>query len=240
MTVVSISGITIGLLISSIPKLTSKAAQNIIPLILVPQIIFGGFIVDFEDMNKVLFFNEKAKIPEICQLMPSRWGFEAVCIMQDTKNSFHSKNDALQSDFDSLVSNEDEIKDKSGRDEFSKRKAEFLSELNIFRNKFKTSYGNGELNKRMKESMEKFEIYLSEDNELKQLGKDELNIIYPMFVKEKKIPFTNIIVKTHIYNVIMLTLYSILLGALSILLLVYREKAADLFMKIKFGNRKIE
>jgi len=70
MTIVSISGISIGLLISSIPKLTSKAAQNIIPLILVPQIIFGGFIVDFEDMNKVLFLDKTARIPEICQLMP--------------------------------------------------------------------------------------------------------------------------------------------------------------------------
>jgi len=240
MTIISVSGISIGLLISSVPKLTSKAAQNIIPLILVPQIIFGGFIVEFEDMNGILYLNKKAKIPEICQLMPSRWGFEAVCIMQDTKNSFHAKNDAFQAEFDRLVSNESAITEEIGRDEFMKRKADLLSKLDEMRNRFKTSYGNGELNKRMNESSEKFEIYLSESPEFKALEKEDLDIIYPMFVKEKKIPFTNMIISTQVYNVLILAFYSLVLALLSILMLVYREKTVEIVQKIQFGKRKID
>jgi ABC-type multidrug transport system ATPase subunit/ABC-type multidrug transport system permease subunit/putative methionine-R-sulfoxide reductase with GAF domain len=238
MTIVSVSGISIGLLISSIPRLTSKAAQNIIPLILVPQIIFGGFIVDFEDMNKVLYIDKKAKIPEICQLMPSRWGFEAVCIMQDSKNKFHTKNDALQKEFDDLISHESEYKAESDNEAFESRKSDLLSQLDELRNKYKTEYGNGELNKRMNESMEKFEIYLSENAEFKGTVKENINVVYPMFVKEKKIPFTNMTVKTHIYNSLMLSLYSLIMAVISIFMLVYRERASDMIQKIKFGKKK--
>ncbi|PID30204.1 MAG: hypothetical protein CR982_01485, partial [Candidatus Cloacimonadota bacterium] len=54
LTIVSACGISLGLFISSIPGLTSKAAQNIIPMILIPQIIFGGSLIKYRDMNRSL------------------------------------------------------------------------------------------------------------------------------------------------------------------------------------------
>ncbi|MBU4485480.1 MAG: ATP-binding cassette domain-containing protein, partial [Candidatus Delongbacteria bacterium] len=237
-TVVSVSGITIGLLISSIPRLTSKAAQNIIPLILVPQIIFGGFIVEFEDMNKLLFINNNAPIPEICQIMPSRWGFEAVCTMQNSKNSFHSKNNYLQKKFDDLISKENEFKAEFGEVSYNNDKLTLLSELDETRNKYKKDYGNGELNKKLNESEDKFKIFLAEENQSEKYPFIENNIIYPMFAKEKKLPLTKIILETHTYNIIILLLFSVILAIKSVFMLVYREKIAEAIQKIRFGNKK--
>jgi ABC-type multidrug transport system ATPase subunit/ABC-type multidrug transport system permease subunit/putative methionine-R-sulfoxide reductase with GAF domain/predicted nuclease of predicted toxin-antitoxin system len=227
-TAVSVTGICIGLLISSIPGLTSKAAQNIIPLILVPQIIFGGFIVEFSDMNKVLFINKKAPIPEICQLMPSRWGFEALTVMQNDKNSFHSLNDQLQKELDELLLNEREVRKKEGKDYFEEKKDRLLSELDDFRKKYKSDYGNGEINKRINEADEKFRIE----------SEKSVQSIYPMYAKEKKIPFTDIVVETYLYNIIILLMFSAIMAFKSVLFLVYREKISDMLQKIKFGKNK--
>ncbi|MDY0017987.1 MAG: ATP-binding cassette domain-containing protein [Candidatus Delongbacteria bacterium] len=231
-TFISVSGICMGMAISSIPKLTSKAAQNIIPLILVPQIIFGGFIVEFEDMSRFLFINKSAPIPEICQIMPSRWGFEALCIMQDSKNSFHSRYDSVQKEFDDLILNEDELKKELGRKEFNNKKAELLNELDEVRNELKESYGNAELNNRMKESAEKYELAQSSgDNR-------EISSVYPMFTVQKECPLTGYIMPAYIYNSLILLLFSIVMSFMSVMMLVYREKIAEIFQKIQYGKNK--
>ena len=49
----SMNGVVAGLFISSIVK-DSKTAQNIIPLILIPQIILGGALIRYEEMNRNL------------------------------------------------------------------------------------------------------------------------------------------------------------------------------------------
>jgi ABC transport system ATP-binding/permease protein len=238
MSAVSVSGISLGLFISAFPKLTSKAAQNIIPLILVPQIIFGGFIVEFEDMNKVLFINKKSPIPEICQLMPSRWGFEAACVMQNDKNSFHGRNDEVQSRFDRLIADERAASgsEKQGSD-FESRKRELLSELDELRSSYKQSYGNAELNKRIKEADEKFMISLSlSDSEIKRTS-DAKGVIYPMFATEKRLPFGGVLIKTHLYNSLVLLGYSLVLVIMTVTMLAYREKLTLAVQKIISGKK---
>jgi len=229
---VSVSGICMGLAISAIPKLTSKAAQNIIPLILVPQIIFGGFIVEFEDMNKLLFVNKKSPIPEICQIMPSRWGFEALCLMQDAGNSFHHSYDNVQKKLDDLILNEKEYTDKLGRKGYKKEKNILLEEMDGIRNEYKEKYGNGELNKRMKEAGEKFEIYKQQRNS------STSNMIYPMFAAEKNIPFTRSGIPAYLYNILILSVLSVIFGLISVLMLIYREKISDIMQKIQYGKNK--
>jgi ABC transport system ATP-binding/permease protein len=237
-TAVSVSGICIGLFISSFPKLTSKAAQNIIPLLLVPQIIFGGFIVEFEDMNRFLFINKNAPIPEICQIMPSRWGFEALGVMQNDKNSFHSMNDELQARFDDLLAKEEEFLSSGGsKIEFDTEKRRLLTELDELRSKYKESYGNAELNKRVKEAEEKFLISLSEEMPGITDTSDVEGVIYPMFAAQKKLPFFGTVMKTHVYNSILLVVYSFILALLSVTMLAYREKITVSIQKIKFGKK---
>lgn len=93
--VVSLNGIALGLLVSAIPNLSSKAAFNIVPLILIPQIIFGGALIPYSEMDH-LKINHHAEVPEICQLIPSRWAFEGLMAMQDGFNSYQPVDDSLQ------------------------------------------------------------------------------------------------------------------------------------------------
>jgi hypothetical protein len=82
-----ISGYSIGLLISSFLN-DSKAIINILPLILIPQIIFGGAIIEYEKMNRNIKLVDANPIPEVVQIMPSRWLFEGLYTAQATVNPY--------------------------------------------------------------------------------------------------------------------------------------------------------
>ncbi|BDS06925.1 ABC transporter ATP-binding protein [Oceaniferula spumae] len=65
----SLVGISLGLLISALAK-TDVAAIVITPLVLIPFILFGGLLAPIDDL--------KAGPKAITQLMPTRWGYEAL------------------------------------------------------------------------------------------------------------------------------------------------------------------
>lgn len=73
-----------GFFVSSV--VTSEVtAITLVPLILIPQMIFSGLLIDFQDMNKNIFFSKSTKestnpIPEVADLMISRWAVEAYLI----------------------------------------------------------------------------------------------------------------------------------------------------------------
>lgn len=94
LTIVSINGISTGLLISAFPRLSSKAAFNVVPLILIPQIIFGGALIAYDQMNHLKI--GKQEIPEIAQLIPSRWAYEGLMTLQHSFNSFQPIDDYFQ------------------------------------------------------------------------------------------------------------------------------------------------
>ena len=100
----SFVGVTAGLFISSLVK-SSKTAINIIPLILIPNIILGGALIKYEEMNSGLdlFHNigkwlgperqdsteepsSNLRVPAICNVMPLRWSYEAVIIGHARRN----------------------------------------------------------------------------------------------------------------------------------------------------------
>ncbi len=58
----------------------------LIPLILVPQILFSGVIVDFDKLHQSISSNEK--VPLIGNVMVSRWGFEALAVNQYKNNNY--------------------------------------------------------------------------------------------------------------------------------------------------------
>lgn len=95
LTIVSFNGIAIGLLISAIPNMSTKAAFNVVPLVLIPQIIFAGALIPYSQMDH-LKLNKKREIPEICQAIPSRWAYEGLVSLQYSFNSYQPKADALQ------------------------------------------------------------------------------------------------------------------------------------------------
>lgn len=86
----AVMGFSTGLLISSFIK-DNKSIINILPLILIPQIIFGGAIIQFERMNPKLTVLSHSPIPEVVQLIPSRWLFEGLATGYAKLNVYHSK-----------------------------------------------------------------------------------------------------------------------------------------------------
>ena len=78
-------GISVGLLFSSFINDT-KGIINILPLILIPQIIFGGAVIQFDKMNRNLTIMKKNPIPEVVQTIPSRWLFEGLVTGYSTES----------------------------------------------------------------------------------------------------------------------------------------------------------
>ena len=97
------SGISLGLLISALVA-EGKTAVNIIPVVLIPQIILGGALIKYEEMNRNLDFiysiqqwfhhhpdsaiepRSDLQVPLICEFMPMRWSYEALVYAQAKLN----------------------------------------------------------------------------------------------------------------------------------------------------------
>ena len=128
MSLTSISGVAIGLFISSVVK-DSKTALNWIPIILIPQIILGGALIKYEEMNQNLDFlfsirrwatptadgapigeapapPDELSVPLICQFMPLRWAYEASIIAQANHNPIALTQSELEEEIDTLIENE--------------------------------------------------------------------------------------------------------------------------------------
>ncbi len=75
----------IGLNISSALK-TVASIYIIIPLILVPQILFSGTVVSFNNLRTLRKHTEA--VPPVGDLMISRWAFEALAVEQFRNNKF--------------------------------------------------------------------------------------------------------------------------------------------------------
>lgn len=64
-----------------------KSAKNIyimIPLLIIPQIIFGGAIIRYDRFNPI--FTQVDRVPLIGNLMASRWGFESIAVYLTREN----------------------------------------------------------------------------------------------------------------------------------------------------------
>ncbi len=75
----------VGLNISSAFK-SVVTIYIVIPLILVPQILLGGVIVEFDKLNNVVA--NKEYVPFIGDLMASRWAYEAMMVNQFKDNEY--------------------------------------------------------------------------------------------------------------------------------------------------------
>lgn len=121
----SLVGVSIGLFVSSLVA-DPKTALNIIPLILIPQIILGGALIKYEEMNRNLDFvhsiarwveptdardgtttagldPSSLKVPFICEFMPLRWSYEALVISQFNLNPVTRTQNELQREIESLI-----------------------------------------------------------------------------------------------------------------------------------------
>lgn len=68
-------GSLVGLLLSSFCRNTGMV-YLVIPLIVIPQLVFSGALINFGDFNKII--GDKNRVPVIADFVPMRWASEAV------------------------------------------------------------------------------------------------------------------------------------------------------------------
>jgi hypothetical protein len=66
-----------------------KVIYILIPILIIPQLLFSGVIVKFDKLHP-LFGNESA-VPTIGNVMASRWAYEALAVTQFKKNDFEKR-----------------------------------------------------------------------------------------------------------------------------------------------------
>ena len=114
------NGAAIGLVISALVS-QSKTGILIIPVILIPQIILSGALIKYEEMNRNLDFihaiqqwvtrhpdrampaRSDLQVPLICEIMPTRWSYEALVFAQSKLNPLTSRQDKIQSMINQLA-----------------------------------------------------------------------------------------------------------------------------------------
>jgi ABC-type multidrug transport system ATPase subunit len=118
----ALGSLALGLLVSSLVS-DAKTAANIVPLVLIPQILMSGALIKYEDMNRNLSFvyaltrwfqehptkergkkmGSKLQVPFICQFIPMRWSYEEMIVAQAKLNPLTRRQDRAQREIDGIV-----------------------------------------------------------------------------------------------------------------------------------------
>ena len=130
----AMGGISLGLVISSLVA-DPKTAANIVPLVLIPQIIMGGALIKYEDMNRNLalvyalthWFKEhptkdqgkkmdsKLQVPFVCQFIAMRWSYEELVVAQAKLNPLAARQDRVNREIKRIVERQDKSPEASKR-----------------------------------------------------------------------------------------------------------------------------
>ncbi len=122
MFITAASGTSLGLVISSLAA-DGKTAANVVPLVLIPQLIFGGALIKYEDMNKDLDMiygfkrwltqhgdatagqrdDASLRIPLISRFVATHYSYEALIVAQAKRNPLSRRQELLQREMDQIV-----------------------------------------------------------------------------------------------------------------------------------------
>ncbi len=118
----ALGSLALGLVVSSFVS-DAKTAANIVPLVLIPQILMSGALIKYEDMNRNLSFvyalsrwfhehpskergkkmESKLQVPFVCQFIPMRWSYEEMVVGQAKLNPLTRRQDRAQNEIDRIV-----------------------------------------------------------------------------------------------------------------------------------------
>src|SRR4029453_13668679 len=117
----AVGSLALGLLVSSVVS-DAKTAANIVPLVLIPQILMSGALIKYEDMNRNLSLvysltrwlhehpskdrskmDSKLQVPFVCQFIPMRWSYEEMIVAQAKLNPLTSRQERAQREIDLIV-----------------------------------------------------------------------------------------------------------------------------------------
>ena len=65
---------------------SAKVIYIIVPLIIIPQLLFSGVIVRFDKLNPM--FSKKNEVPWLGNIMAARWAYESLAVIQSIDNNF--------------------------------------------------------------------------------------------------------------------------------------------------------
>ncbi len=117
----AVSGIALGLLVSALVP-NSKTGAMLVPLILIPQLIFGGALIKYEEMNRdpdLLYSfqrwfenkrersdmetDKKLRVPIISRFVATHYSYEALVVAQAKLNPLASRQSVLQEMIEALA-----------------------------------------------------------------------------------------------------------------------------------------
>ncbi len=118
----AMSGVSLGLVVSSVVA-DPKTAANVVPFVLIPQIVMGGALIKYQDMNRNLdlvhtfarWFHEhpdsdenkkmdsRLQVPFICEFVAMRWSYEELVVAQAKLNPLTKRQDEAQRQIDMIV-----------------------------------------------------------------------------------------------------------------------------------------
>lgn len=207
---VSFAGVSLGLAISSLPGLSLRAALNAVPLLLIPQIVLGGALIEYEEMNKQLRLFTQNPIPEVCQFMPSRWAFEGLIVMQETMNSYDGPHNVMLKELRRRkILHESSSANNSMPLAFEIAKLE--GDLQRLRKERKHAYGNKNVHDA---------VILAERRREQLLADGAINagdsLDMPLFVRNKPVPLVKAAVSTPVFNAAVLVFMGIALNAFTL------------------------
>jgi ABC-type multidrug transport system ATPase subunit len=124
MFITAVSGTSLGLVISSFAQ-DGKAAANIMPLVLIPQLIFSGALIEYEKMNRDFdriysvrrWFmthanpnvaaeerdDARLRVPLISRFVATHYSYEALIVAQAKLNPLAFRQERIQRQIDALV-----------------------------------------------------------------------------------------------------------------------------------------
>lgn len=68
---------------------SAKVIYIIIPILIIPQLLFSGVIVRFDKLHPII--NSQAGVPLIGNIMASRWAYEGLAVAQYTENAYNKE-----------------------------------------------------------------------------------------------------------------------------------------------------
>ena len=118
----AMSGVSLGLVVSSLVA-DPKTAANIVPFVLIPQIVMGGALIKYQDMNRNLdlvynltrWFHEhpdsdqtnkmdsRLQVPFVCEFVAMRWSYEELVVAQAKLNPLAKRQNDAQGQIDAIV-----------------------------------------------------------------------------------------------------------------------------------------
>lgn len=123
MFITAASGTSLGLFISSMVA-DAKTAANFVPLVLIPQLIFGGALIKYDEMNRNLDLiytfkrwiemnpgepgapqreDAALRVPMISRFIATHYSYEALIVAQGKLNPLAVRQGKLQNQIDALV-----------------------------------------------------------------------------------------------------------------------------------------